>query len=114
MIITLNPIFHSVTMMLANIYIIFFSWSLFLLQRVQQVKEGQSPRTRRQLIAGSYLSILGIWYLAQGYLGSALKVAWPLLLPAHLPTFVHNQGFNQEPSALQPSPLQTELPSPSG
>lgn len=55
-----------------------------------------APLTSRRFIEGG----LGVQYLAQGYLDSALKVFLHLsLLPEH-----HVWGWDQEPSASQPSP----------
>lgn len=48
---------------------------------------------------------LGVRYLAQGQCSEGILA--PLVLPAHLTTFVCNQGLNQEPFAFQSSPLQT-------
>lgn len=55
---------------------------------------------------------LGVWYFAQGYLGSVLKVFWRLPLPPeHRPCFTC-WGSNQDPSASQPNSQQNELPTP--
>ncbi|TWW61152.1 hypothetical protein D4764_05G0012420 [Takifugu flavidus] len=51
-------------------------WSL------SQLQTGEG-RDECELIAGPCLSVWGFCYLAQGYLGSALKVSWQLYCHKH-------------------------------
>lgn len=51
---------------------------------------------RCQFITGPYMSVCGFQYLAQAYLGSVLKVFWPLfLLPEHFPHFYYTGAWTQ-------------------
>lgn len=56
---------------------------------------------------------LGVCFLTQGYLGSALKVSWHLSCYQHtFSTFCLPPGTEPRTPASRPSPLQTELPPP--
>lgn len=81
-------------------------WSL---SELHMGTAGNTPRWVASLLQGPMEHILGIGYLAQGYLGSALL---PLLL-AHIPSFVCNLCLpGLRPRTLHfpaPVPLQTEL-----
>lgn len=71
-------------------------WSLF------QLHLGKGDESHHRVLSEHLVE----FHIAQGYLGSALKMSWHLS-----PTFVCNQGLNQNPTTTKPIPY-TELPLP--
>lgn len=102
------------TLVVLCIAVCFFCWMCRLLACCPIfVLEQQNTSTK--IFVLTTLLLLGSWggptwafcvrYLAQEYLGSALKVFWHLSLPQdHLPSFCPHLVLNQEPSACLPSP----------